>query len=146
MFCPLLLHWHAHIMWARSGCEMCMSLECLFCARGGIGVSRLILLLLLLLLNHLTNLSILLRCFVRSDARIENQNGSRKFNEKKSKRNKRIRNTKVVSKNKQIRKRMAGSKANRKGRVKETHVMSSPGRQFFQRLSLIRGGGGSKHL
>ncbi len=62
-----------------------------------------ILLLLLLLLNHFTNLSILLCCFVRSDTRKENQKGSRKFNEKKSTRNKRIRNGKVVSK---IRQRM----------------------------------------
>jgi hypothetical protein len=39
-----------------------------------------------------------------------------------------------------------GSKANRKRRMKETHVMSSPGGQFFQRLCLIGGGSGSKHL
>jgi hypothetical protein len=62
-----------HITWARSGREMWMPLECLFCQRVGIRVSRLILLLLLLLLllNHLTNLSILLRCLVRSEAEIQ---------------------------------------------------------------------------
>ena len=54
------------------------------CARAGIRVLRLILLLLLLLLlDCLTYLIILLRCFVRSDVRKENQKGSRKLNEQK---------------------------------------------------------------